>query len=336
MFGSKNNSDNSNDTFQNSKMPAHRDYDFNEFIPEDVPEYKEHGNEQQRIEAVLEQRDETDQLPRILISGETGCGKTHLIRSIANEKDIPLITIQGRYSMDESTLLGHPILVNDETVWSDGPLTKALLASQEGEVILLIDEANRARPEAKGALFSALDDRCKVELDARGGETVEGVAENLIVVATINEGTEYAVQEMDAAEKRRFGNKYEVQYLGLTHADKETDLVTERTPASQAVAEQLVDAANAVRREADKSDSGIGAGIPTSNVITWAQTAYAYNQADVDNPVVEAARDAIVKPMYEDREKDSVLNTIRDYTDGAPFDDDEFKDWKNDEWTAPN
>jgi|APHM01.1.fsa_nt_gi MoxR-like ATPases len=113
------------------KLPVNRDYDFSDKIPDNSATYRQHGREKTKILADLKVRGQTDQLPRYLIGGPTGSGKTHLARSIASEKDIPLFTVQGKYSMDEADLLGTPMLVNESTVWSDGPITKALLASQE-------------------------------------------------------------------------------------------------------------------------------------------------------------------------------------------------------------
>lgn len=313
------------------ELPVNRDYNFNDKIPEKVPSYKESGTEKTRILAEIRNREETGQLPRYLVSGPTGTGKTHLARSIAKEREDPMFVIQGKYALDSSDLLGSPVLVNGETIWTDGVLTKALIASQEQEVVLLIDEVNRSRPESKGILFSALDDRCEVVLDARNGETIKGNPENLVVIGTINEGKDYTVQDMDKAEKRRFGRKFEVEYLGLNHPELEKELLAERTPVFPDLADKIVETANEIRRASDNPDSVINTGIPTSALLDWSRTAYSYSDAGIENPVVEAGLDTAVRPNFDkDVIREDAEDVLRDYLDYAPFDKAEFEEWSRD------
>lgn len=321
--------DNSSDI---QKLPVNRSYNWNKKVPNSVPEYQESDSELTRIMADIENRHDSGQLPRYLISGPTGAGKTHLAEKIAEKRADPIFTIQGKYSLDESGLLGSPILVDEETVWTDGTLTKALLASQKREVVLLVDELNRARPESKGVLFSALDDRCRVELDSRGGEVIQGNPENLIVIGTINEGSEYSVQELDKAEKRRFGRKFEVQHLGRNHPEKEAEVISARTPLNEGLSRKLVETGNKIRDLSEDQSNMIDTGIPTSSLLDWARTAYAYNNAGLGNPVVQSARDSIVKPIFDrDTAREDVMETVKDYVDGAPVEKKAFDDWTDSE-----
>lgn len=318
-----------------SELPVNRDYDFEKRKPTDVPEFHQADGELDEIRADLHYNRQVAKKhgvdkarePRFWFTGPTGCGKTHAARYIAQEEDAVVFTIQGKYSMNEADLLGMPLLINDKTIWVDGPLTKALLSSQERVTVLLIDEANRARPEAKSALFSVLDDRCEVELEAKGGELIQGDPMNLISFATVNEGDGYQTQKLDLAEMRRFGLKIPMTYLGIDNPQKEIDLVTERSMASEELATELVDAANKIREEA--SDAGeVKRGIPTALVIDWARTAYGYSASDtISNPVLRAAKAAIIRPFYSDDNDTYVEDTISDCLDGAPFDREELKRW---------
>lgn len=311
------------------QMPVTRGYDWDEYVPEDVPEYIPHNGEREEMLAEFETARESGKLPRAIVGGPTGSGKTHLARTVATDLHTPLLTIQGKYSMNEADLLGSPIIVNGETRWADGVLTKALLSSAERPTVLLVDEANRARPEAMSVLFSALDDRATVTLDARGGEVIQGDPHNLIVIATVNEGPGYFVEKMDLAERRRFGNKWYVDYLGLEHPAREAELLTSRTPAGSRLAELFVTAANDIRNRASDPGSAVGTGLPTATTMTWAQTAYAYAKAGMENPVMLAARNAVVNPFYsdDDEERDEVQQIITSHFDGAPFEDDEVTEW---------
>lgn len=314
-------------------MPVTRGYDFDDLVPDpaETPEYIAHNGERQELNALIETREARNQPVRALIGGPTGCGKTTLAESIAAEHGWPLFTIQGKYTMREKDLLGSPLIIGGETRWADGVLTKALLASAERPVVLLVDEANRARPQAKSVLFSALDHRASVTLDGgRGGETVQGNPLNLIVIATINEGRGYMVEQMDTAEKRRFGAKWNVDYLGRSHPEREVTLVAERTGVSHRFGELLVRAANDIRDTAADATSNVPTGVPTSALLTWASTVQAYADHRIDNPVIRAADAQIVRAFYDDA-ADEVAGIIQSHLDGAPGDMDEFADWVDDE-----
>jgi len=304
-------------------MTAVRDYDWSTLVPTDVPEYVAHNGEWEEINAMVDAR-ETTGMAHVVLGGPTGCGKTHLAERLAFERGLPLFTIQGKYSLNESKLLGSPSISPDgSTVWVDGTLTKAVMASAERPVVLLLDEVNRARPEAKSVLFSALDHRCTVVLDGeRGGEQIVGKAENLIVVATMNEGRGHFVQELDAAEKRRLGPRFDVDYLGVSYPDREAGLIVERTPVGQNLAGMLVKTANEVRALATDMDSNVQLGIPTATLLDWANQAWSYAQAGVSDPVVKAGEAAVVRMFYSDSPGASkVSQTIQANLAGCPVDE---------------
>lgn len=315
-------------------MPVARNYDWDALVPEETVEYLPHDGELDELSALIETRETIGQPVRALIGGPTGCGKTTLAEYIAAENGWPLFTIQGKYTMREKDLLGSPLIIGGETRWTDGILTKALLASADRPVVLLVDEANRARAQAKSVLFSALDHRAEVTLDGgRGGELIDGDAMNLIVIATINEGDGYMVEQMDLAEKRRFGAKWNVDYLGIEYPDREAGLVAERSGVSTTFARALVDAANSIRQTATDPTSKIGSGVPTSAVISWAGAARAFEDAGLSNPVVRAGNAQVVRPFYgdDDRVADEVGSIIKSHLDGAPVDAEAFAAWNDDE-----
>jgi len=312
------------------------DYDFESWVPEGTPEYVATDGEFDEISAEIEYIEEAADPAHIRLTGPTGAGKTHLPTYIADERDIPLFDISVKWAIDTTDLLGRFVYVNDESQWVNGPLTKALLASQEGPVVLLLDEINRARPEAKAALFEALDDRAQVTIDALGGETVEGVAENIILFSTMNVGSGHVVEELDLAEQRRLGGMWEVDYLGMNHPEREADLLTERTPVHQGLAENLVDAANDVRELAADVSEQVDRGVPTGLLIEWASSAHKYALGDLSNPVMRAAKSNVVRAFYQDGDRDAggrdtVTTTFESHFDGCPteavLDTDEWEAW---------
>ena len=324
-----------------SVPPVERGYDFGTMVPDEdeVHEYIPSDGEWESISAKIDARHETGQEPAFMLGGPTGCGKTTLAEWKAAEKGWPVVTLQMTYDMSPASLLGKATVRSGddggtETVWNDGPLTKALLASREGPVVLIVDEANRARPEVHSTLMSALDSRCEVTLDQRGGEKIRGVRQNLIVVSTINpkgSGDYHGVQDIDFAVKRRLTNagRYNVDYLGVNFPQREADVLTERTPAGPRLADLVVGTANQVRDQADDATSEVRSGIPTSSLISVCQSAYALDKAGLDGAVVEAFEQDVVDALYDQRqnERNTVAQIVKDNLDGCPFQDDEVAEW---------
>jgi hypothetical protein len=136
----------------------------------------------------------------ILMRGPTGVGKSQVARGIAAELELPYIDVRGS-TMDESDM-GIPDLVASKEA---GCYTKMLpswyVRACREPVVLMLDELNRAMPSVMQAFF-------QVVLDRELGNGPTGEAARLHpetrVIAAINHGTEYDVNEMDPALLRRF------------------------------------------------------------------------------------------------------------------------------------
>ncbi len=306
----------SEDGDASEQMPVFggREYDWSQYVPppsDDV--YLEVDGERSDMDAIIRAREATGQLPRFRLTGPPGTGKTTLAESLGAEHQFPVIPIQFTASMRDSELLGSPHLIGGESVFVDGPLVKALLCSQERPVIVILDEINRAPFHRKSSLQPFLDHRAQATIELRGGEVIEGDATNIITVATMNEGAEYETYPLDPAERRRHGNTWEVPFLGLIDRDREAGIVSDRTPVDMDLARLLVDGANEVRKLAKHDDtSPIAAGITTSTLLEWAQTAAAYRRGGQESPIEHAARTAVVEPHYDEHEADEVYPVLID------------------------
>lgn len=214
---------------------------------------------------------------------------------------IPFFDVTLSHATNASDLLGHPDIQDDgSTQWIDGTITKAIRASQNGPVVLLLDEVNRAPTNGKDELYSALDGRVQVSLDGgRGGETIVGDPSNLIVISAMNEGPGHIVEPLDFAEKRRLGPKHNTGFLGEEYPEKEKELLMDVTPLSRKTVGSMVTTANSMRDNARSDETLLSYGVPTGSLIEWAFQAYANDKAGIENPLMNAGYSCIANAIYD-------------------------------------
>lgn len=282
-------------------MKVERNYNWDARIPKIDAIYYEQGGELKKLSSIKG--------GRWRIEGPTGCGKTMLAEYFAAKNKLPLFTIQGRYTLNPADLIGRPTIVGNDVYWIDGTLTKALLCSNERECVLLVDEINRMEPRSQAILLEAADYRCQITIEALD-EVVKGVAENLYIISTLNKGGEYFVNRLDAAVEGRF-SVIVLDYLGLKNREAEIELLIERCGIKYELADLLVSTANKIRVDAKSGKSVITLGIPTRNLINWARLTVSYKEHGIgNNPIVEAAKDAVVDALYEGQAKTTVMQII--------------------------
>ena len=78
------------------------------------------------------------QLP-LMLKGPTGCGKTRFVEHMAARLGRELITVSCNEDTSATDLLGRHLLLGGDTVWTDGPVTRA---ARQG-AMLYLDEAWR-------------------------------------------------------------------------------------------------------------------------------------------------------------------------------------------------
>jgi len=163
----------------------------------------------------------------VLLIGETGTGKTTLIREMAKEKEKTLIRISVNGSMGVEEILGKWLVNKGTTVWQDGILTAAL---RSGHWVVM-DEINAALPEILFTLHSLLDDDRKIVLPEKDNEIVYP-AEGFRFFGTMNPPEEYAgTKDMNKALMSRFTAVLYIDVLSNTDEirllqDKGTDFET--------------------------------------------------------------------------------------------------------------
>lgn len=195
------------------------------------PYYKIVGNEVSVFEHAYK-----NQLP-LLLKGPTGSGKSRLVEYMAHKLNTEVITVSCNEETSSVDLVGRYIVRGAETVWQDGPLTRAARAG----VIIYIDEIAEARPDTIVALHSLTDHRRQLFLD-RHNETIK-VPETFMLVASFNPGYQKGWKELKPSTRQRF--------VGLTmnypSAEVEIEIVCAETGVDKSVASKLVQVGSKIR-----------------------------------------------------------------------------------------
>ncbi len=198
-------------------------------------------------------------LPALLI-GETGTGKTSLIREQAIERkaDWVRFNLTGETTVDE--FVGKYELEGGKTVWRDGILLQAMKKGQW----LIVDEINVALPEILFVLHSLLDDDKFVVVASHAGEVVKPHAD-FRFFATMNPVDEYAgTKELNKAFQSRFNIVLKVHYPDNA---TESRIVQDKTGVDAATANKMADVASALRKA--KEDDKIFYTCSTRDLLQW-------------------------------------------------------------------
>ena len=137
----------------------------------------------------------------VLLTGDTGAGKTALVKYMAHLTKSKLCRINLSNNTDEAELIGDwkPDPKTGRPVWVDGMLTKAL---RKGYWVLL-DEVNLAPPELTAKLHSVLEDDRYLLLERKNNEVVKAHPK-FRLFATRNPGDMAGRETMNKATLNRY------------------------------------------------------------------------------------------------------------------------------------
>ena len=156
------------------------------------PLYLPQGNECKVLRSAYHR-----QLP-LLIKGPTGCGKTRFVRHMAAELGRTLYTVSCHDELSSADLVGRFLIRGEETVWQDGPLTRAV---REGAICYL-DEVVEARKDTTVILHPLTDDRRELPLE-KTGETIHAPPEFMLVIS-YNPGYQNMFKNLKPSTRQRF------------------------------------------------------------------------------------------------------------------------------------
>ncbi|CAM2746738.1 CbbQ/NirQ/NorQ/GpvN family protein [Skermania piniformis] len=173
----------------------------------------------------------------VLLKGPTGCGKTRFVETMAHRLGRELITVAGHEDMTSADLVGRFLLKGGETVWVDGPLTRAVRAG----AICYLDEIVEARQDTTVVIHPLADHRRELPLDRLG--TILHAAPGFQLVISYNPGYQSILKNLKESTRQRFV----AITLDFPGADAETEIVAHEAGIDTATARSLVGLGRAIR-----------------------------------------------------------------------------------------
>jgi len=228
----------------------------------DVPFYLPIADEVEVFRAAWDAR-----LP-VLLKGPTGCGKTRFIeymaatlpRRDAGASRIPgnLVTVACHEDLTGSDLIGRYLIKGDDTIWIDGPLTRAV---RHGAICYL-DEVVEARKDTVVLIHPLTDHRRILPVD-KTGEILEAHPDFLLVIS-FNPGYQSVMKDLKQSTRQRF--------VALDFAypprDAEARIIAHESGLEMERAMQLATLGEKVRH---LRDSGLAEGVSTRLLVYAAQ-----------------------------------------------------------------
>jgi nitric oxide reductase NorQ protein len=229
----------------------------------------------------------------VLLKGPTGCGKTRFVEAMAHQLGRELITVAGHEDMTSADLVGRFLLKGGETVWVDGPLTRAV---REGAICYL-DEIVEARQDTTVVIHPLADHRRELPVD-RLGVTLSA-AQGFQLVISYNPGYQSVLKNIKESTRQRFV----AIELDFPPPEVETEVVAHEAGIDLETAASLVKLGNAIRnidgsplREASSTRMLILAGGLAAEGLT----------------LRSAVQSAIVQVLTDDRDIERALGELAD------------------------
>lgn len=156
------------------------------------PYYEPIGDEVAVFEAAYRNK-----LP-VLLKGPTGCGKTRFMEYMAWRLRRPLITVSCHDDLTASDLVGRYLVKGGETLWVDGPLTRAVRVGG----ICYLDEIVEARKDTMVVIHPLADDRRALPME-KLGQLLEA-PDDFCLAISYNPGYQSVLKDLKQSTRQRF------------------------------------------------------------------------------------------------------------------------------------
>jgi nitric oxide reductase NorQ protein len=240
-----------------------------------VPYYAPTGSECAVFEAAHRLR-----LP-LLLKGPTGCGKTRFVMHMAARLGLPLFTVACHDDLTAADLTGRYLLKGGETVWVDGPLTRAVRVGG----LCYLDEVVEARKDVTVVLHPLTDDRRILPLE-RTGEVLEAPPPFMLVVS-YNPGYQNILKSLKPSTRQRFV----ALEFSFPPAAQETEIVATESGLQAERVQPLVLLANRLRA---LKGQDLEEGVSTRLLV------YCASLIAAGMPAMLAVETALIEPLSDD------------------------------------
>ena len=225
----------------------------------DAPWYLPVGDEVATFEAAYHAR-----LP-VLLKGPTGCGKTRFVEHMAwrlrpggHAPGSSLITVACHEDLTATDLVGRYLLAGNDTVWIDGPLTRAVRSG----VICYLDEIVEARKDTTVVIHSLTDHRRVLPIE-KTGELLDAHPDFLLVIS-YNPGYQSVLKDLKPSTRQRFVSLE----FGYPVPEVESTIIAHEGGVDRELADRLADIGQRVRA---LREHGFEEGVSTRLLVYAAQ-----------------------------------------------------------------
>ena len=242
---------------------------------------------EQAAECALFETAHANRLP-LLLKGPTGCGKTRFVAHMAARLGRRLYTVACHDDLSAADLIGRYLLKGGETVWTDGPLTRAV---REGAICYL-DEVVEARKDVTVVLHPLTDDRRMLPIDRTGEKLIADPG--FMLVVSYNPGYQNILKTLKPSTRQRFL----AVAFDFPPPDAETRIVAAESGLTADRVAPLVRLAGKLR---ELKGQDLEEGVSTRLLV------YAATLIREGMPVERAVRAALIEPLTDDEDVKSGL-----------------------------
>ena len=290
----------------------YRSYIIEEYHLTEEPYYVPIGDEVELFEAAYRSK-----IP-VLFKGPTGCGKTRFVEYMsyrlgqpmtrvsqndgvsgdgASNTNLPLVTIACHEDLTASDLVGRYLLQGEETIWIDGPLTRAVKVGG----ICYLDEIVEARKDTTVLIHPLTDHRRILPVEKRG-ELLEA-ADGFLLVMSYNPGYQSALKDLKHSTRQRF---VAIEF-GYPPKDTEAEIVAHESGVDEETSMGLAKLGEKVR---NLKEHGLAEGASTRLLIYAGKMIaggieprracqVAVNWAVTDDHSLQASVDEVINSIFE-------------------------------------
>jgi len=240
----------------------------------------------------------------VLLKGPTGCGKTRFVEHMAwrlyrqaesprRSLETPLVTVACHEDLTATDLVGRYLLSGEQTVWIDGPLTRAVRTG----AICYLDEVVEARKDTTVVVHSLTDHRRMLSID-KTGELLDAHPDFLLVIS-YNPGYQSVLKDLKPSTRQRFVSLE----FGYPDVGTESTIIAHESGVDAALAGRLALIGQKVR---NLREHGFEEGVSTRLLV------YAAQLAAAGIAPRRACDTAIVHAVTDDRDVQQAVGHIVD------------------------